>query len=192
LPGHVSDGPDLDRPDFRKAVAKVLERYNDLQITYLDTLGIQKDYQFLLCSHCQTVRSTSFAIDRLTNDSPPETFIGIGITLALEKQFGYSIPKLLLGASKNDLPSLLAGYEIAPAANSTQIKDSLSRFMPEVIQKVRRVVWEPRPLPFIEVKRFKATEMATESDEIRRLLERAVNAERDGRLAAAIEAYGEA
>ncbi|HXD30973.1 MAG TPA: translation initiation factor IF-2 N-terminal domain-containing protein [Pyrinomonadaceae bacterium] len=165
LPGHVSDGPDLDRPDFRKAVAKVLERYNDLQITYLDTLGIQKDYQFLLCSHCQTVRSTSFAIDRLTNDSPPETFIGIGITLALEKQFGYSIPKLLLGASKNDLPSLLAGYEIAPAANSTQIKDSLSRFMPEVIQKVRRVVWEPRPLPFIEIKRFKAAEMATESGE---------------------------
>jgi tetratricopeptide (TPR) repeat protein len=189
LPGHVSDGPDLDRPDFRKAVAKVLGRYSDLQITYLDALPIQRDYQFLLCSYCQTVRSTSFAVHRLTRDSPPETFIGIGIALALEKQFGYAIPKLLLGASKDDLPSLLGGYEIAPAANSTEIKESLGRFMPEVIQKVRRVVWEPRILPFIEVKRSKAAEISVEVNEVQRLLALAESAEREGRFDAAIEAY---
>jgi len=110
---HISDGPDVDRDDFRGVVEEVLERFSDVTYTYLDALPMTKGYDFLLCTHCQTVRSTPFAIYRITLHTPAETFIVIGMSIALEAQFDYKIPKILLTEKVQDVPSLLSGYEVS-------------------------------------------------------------------------------
>lgn len=107
---HVSDGPDPGRVDFRALVDDVLGRFSDVNVTYIDTLQPMKGYDFLLCTHCKTVRSSSFAIYRITAGAPAETFIAIGL-LGLEHHFNYRIPKLLLIEHPDELPSLLKGYE---------------------------------------------------------------------------------
>ncbi len=148
---HVSDGQDKDRPDFRSVVEEVLGRYSDLTFEYLDALSITKGYDFLFCTLCQKVRSTPFAIYRVTPKTPAETFIAIGMSIALEKQFQHEIPKILLTASVRDVPSLLYGYEVVAAQNDTERKARLQKFMPVVVQKIRKTAWKPRLLPFIEV-----------------------------------------
>lgn len=149
---HISDGPDEDRVDFRALVEDVLGRFSDVSVSYLDALSPMQGYDFLLCSHCKSVRSSSFAIYRITPATPAETFIAIGISLVLEQQFGYKIPKLLLVEKLGDLPSLLTGYEVVVARNDRERKDHLRRFMPTVMQKVREASWTPRPLPFHEIR----------------------------------------
>lgn len=148
---HVSDGQDKDRPDFRSVVEEVLERYNDLRFEYLDNLPMAKGYNFLFCSHCQAVRSTSFAIYRITPKAPAETFIAIGMSIALEKHLKHEIPKILLTASAQDVPSLLSGYEVVEAQNDTERKARLQKFVSVVVQKVRKTISKSKPLPFIEV-----------------------------------------
>jgi len=96
------------------------------------------------------VRAHPFAIHRLTENTQPETLIAIGISIALEKQFDYKIPKLLLVENPEDLPSLLKGYEYVPARSDKERKEQLRRFLPTVMRQVRETVWKPRRLPFIE------------------------------------------
>jgi serine/threonine-protein kinase len=148
---HISDGQDTDRPDFREVVEEVLGRFDDVTYDYLDALSLCNGYDFLLCTHCQTVRSTPFAIYRITPHTAPETFIAIGMSLALETQFSHAIPKILLTTDVHDIPSLLAGYEVVVAHNDTERKTYLRKFMPQVIQLARKTTWKPRPLPFIEI-----------------------------------------
>src|SRR6266566_8003229 len=83
---HILDGEDVDRRDFRAGVEEVLRNYHDIAIEYLDTLSLEEDYDFLLCSLCQKVRAAPFAIYRITHKTPVESFIAIGMSLALEKQ----------------------------------------------------------------------------------------------------------
>jgi DNA-binding response OmpR family regulator len=148
---HISDGPDLDQPDFRGVVEEVLERFSDVTYTYLSALPIAKGYDFLLCTHCQTVRSTPFAIYRITPQTSAETFIAIGMSIALETQFEYSIPKMLLTERVQNIPSLLSGYEVAIARSYKERKFHLRTFLPVLMHKVREATWKPRPLPFIQV-----------------------------------------
>ncbi len=148
---HISDGEDPDRFDFREVVEEVVSRFEDVDFEYLDALSPRKGYSFLLCSHCQTVRSTPFAIYRITEQTPPETFIAIGMSLALETQFSHTIPKILLTTTLHDIPSLLTGYEVVVAHNDYERKTYLRKFMPQVIQLTRKANWKPRPLPFIEI-----------------------------------------
>jgi serine/threonine protein phosphatase PrpC len=148
---HIADGQDKDRPDFRGMVEEVLGRYDDLTFEYLDALSITKGYDFLFCTLCQRVRSTAFAIYRITPKTPAETFIAIGMSIALEMQFKHEIPKVLLTANMQDVPSLLFGYEVVEAQNDTERKARLQKFVPVVMQKVRKTIWMQRPLPFIEV-----------------------------------------
>ena len=147
---YISDGPDVDREDFRGVVEDVLGRFSDLAFDYLDTLPATEGYDFLLCTHCQKVRSTPFAIYRITPYTTAETFIAIGMSIALETQFEYKIPKILLTENLGSLPSLLSGYEVFVARSGKERKAHLRTFMPTVVQKVRETTWKPRPLPFIE------------------------------------------
>jgi hypothetical protein len=55
---HISDGLDADRADFREVVGKVLKRFSDVDFNYLDGLPMSNGYNFLLCTHCQMIRST--------------------------------------------------------------------------------------------------------------------------------------
>ena len=166
---HISDGLDIDRADFRNVVEEVLERFNDITYKYLDGLSEISGYNFLLCSHCQTVRSTPFAVYRISRHTLPETFIAIGMSTALEAQFEYTIPKLILTEDPQDVPSLLAGYEVVVARSDSERKMHLRRFMPTVVQKVRETVWKPRPLPFIDpgtrVEQFSFDESLKEKEE---------------------------
>lgn len=166
---HISDGLDIDRSDFRNVVEEVLERFNDITYKYLDGLSEINGYDFLLCSHCQTVRSTPFAIYRISRHTPPETFMAIGMSTALEAQFEYTIPKLILTEDPQDVPSLLTGYEVVVARNDGERKMHLRRFMPTVVQKVRETVWKPRPLPFIDpgtqIERLSFDEIVKEKEE---------------------------
>jgi serine/threonine protein kinase len=148
---HISDGQDTDRPDFRGVVEEVLGRFSDVAFEYLDGLSMVDGYDFLLCTHCQRVRSTPFAIYRITPQTPAETFLAIGMSLALEAQFTHRIPKILLTTSTREIPSLLSGYEVVEAHNDQECKTYLRKFLPAVIQEVRKTTWRPRPLPFIEV-----------------------------------------
>ena len=90
---HVSDGCDVDRPDFRKVVKEVLRRFNDVTFEHLIEQPTNEGYDFRLCTYCQMVRSTPFAIYRITPHTPADTFIAIGLSLALEKQFSYRFLK---------------------------------------------------------------------------------------------------
>ena len=162
---HVSDGQDTDRPDFREIVEEVLDRFDKVTFGYLDALPPTKGYDFLLCAHCQTVRSTPFAIYRITSQTPAETFIAIGMSLALEAQFDHKIPRILLTANPHDIPSLLSGYEVVVAHNDQERKTSLRKFVPMVIQQARKTLWKPRPLPFIEIVP-KHTEKPLSEDEL--------------------------
>ncbi len=148
---HVSDGRDVDREDFRDVVEEVLKRFDDLTFNYLDSLSLADGYTFLLCSHCQAARSSPFAIYRISDQTPVETFIAIGMSLALETQFERKIPKILLTSHTEDIPSLLTGYDVMVAQNDGERKSSLSKFTPKVIHQVRKTTWKARPLPFIEV-----------------------------------------
>jgi hypothetical protein len=145
----IADGTDANRDDFRATVEDFLNRYNDLTYTYLDSLSMQSGYNFLLCTHCQIARSSPITIYRITSETPPEAFISIGISLALEEQFTYKIPKILIAERIDDIPSLLKGYEVMVVNSDTELKQRLKEFMPPVLTKIRETSWKPRPLPFI-------------------------------------------
>jgi hypothetical protein len=148
---HISDSPDVDRDDFRAVIEEVLGRFSNVTFDYLDALSLTKGYDFLLCTHCQTVRSTPFAIYRITPRTLAETCVAVGMSIALESQFEYKIPKILFVEDVHTIPSLLSGYEVVVARNDTERKSHLRTFMPTVIQKVQETAWEPRPLPFVEM-----------------------------------------
>jgi len=156
---HVSDGLDRDHPCFQKAEREeirgafenVFSHYSDLVLGYLDELSLIDGYQFLLCSYCHTVRSTPFAVYRILPHTPAEVFIAIGMSIALEALFEYSIPKVLLVRQEPDLPSLLRGYEVVEAVNSSEVKKKLKAFIPAVVQKVREAAWKPKPLPSADI-----------------------------------------
>jgi len=148
---HISDGCDPDQGDFRGVLQEVLERFSDLNVIYLDAISVAKGYDLLLCSLCQTVRSTPFAIYRVSPHTPATTFLAIGMSIALESQFRYEIPKVLLTDDLNDVPSLLSGYEVVVAKSNKERRGHLRTFIPTVIKTVRETVWKPRPLSFLDV-----------------------------------------
>ena len=156
---HASDGLDQDHPCFQKierdeirgAFGEIFSRYDNLAFDYLDELPSASGYQFLLCSFCQTVRSTPFAVYRISPHTTAGVFIAIGMSIALETLFEYDIPKVLLVRQEQDLPSLLRGYEVIEASGISEAKRKLRGFIPSVIQKARKATWKPRPLPFVEV-----------------------------------------
>jgi len=147
---HISDGPDVDRDDFRGVIAAVLGRFSDVEYAYLDALPLGRGYDFLLCTYCQTVRSTPFAIYRITPQTRAEAFVVIGMSIAIETQFEYSIPKILVAEDAYCVPSLLAGYEVVEPHSDKERKAFLRGCVPLVMQKVRGSIWRPRPLPFTE------------------------------------------
>jgi predicted RNA-binding protein with RPS1 domain len=149
---HISDSLDVDQPDFRGVIDDVLGRFRDVKYVHLNEWACSQDNGFRICAHCQAVRSTSFAIHRITKSSPAETFMTIGMNLALEKQFEYKIPKILLVENRENVPSLLKGYEVIEANSDKTRKDRLLSFIPLVLQKVNETSWNPRPLPFIDPK----------------------------------------
>lgn len=146
----VADGVDPNRSDFRDVVEDVLERFGDVSYTYLDSLSLAEGYNFLLCSYCQMTRSAPFAIYRINSHTPAEAFISMGMSLALETQFEYKIPKIIITEDLQFIPSLLAGYEVFVVQSDKERKKSLKYFMPKVLKKVRNASWKPRALPFIE------------------------------------------
>jgi hypothetical protein len=149
---HITDGVDRDHPaeraEIRAAFDDILGRYGDLSYAYLDELPLADGFQFLLCSHCQMVRTTPFAIYRVTPQTPAEVFIAIGMSIALETIYEYDIPKVLLVRKEEELPSLLRGYEVVEAANSSEIKKKLKTIIPEMMKQVRMTWWKPISLPF--------------------------------------------
>ncbi|HEU5376911.1 MAG TPA: thioredoxin domain-containing protein [Ktedonobacteraceae bacterium] len=152
LPCYISDGLDKDRPDFRNVIEKVFERFNGVTFGYLDDASPTEGYKFLLCGYCQTIRTKPYAIYRITSKTPPETFIAIGISIGLETQFNYAIPKILLTSSEQYVPSLLSGYDVVITRNDHETKSRLHQLIPIVLQQVRQTVWKPRSLPFIEIR----------------------------------------
>lgn len=155
---HISDGLDKNHScyhqsecdEIRGAFEEVFSRYSDLNFNYMDEISIVDNYQHLLCSYCQTVRSTSFAIYRILPNTSAETFIAIGISIALSRLFDYNIPKVIFVKTERDLPSLLRGYEVVEAVNSKEIKQKLKTFLPTVLKMVRETTWRAKPLPFAE------------------------------------------
>jgi hypothetical protein len=148
---HIADGQDIDRPDFRSLIEDELGRYSDISFDYLDALLPTAGYDFQLCTYCQIVRSTPFAIYRITPKTNAETFIAIGMSIALEKQFKCEIPKFIFTTDARSVPSLLAGYEVVEATKTREQQKHLRKFIPVIICKVRESVWKPGPLPFVDL-----------------------------------------
>lgn len=145
---HIADGQDTDKDDFRASVEEIIERFDTIEYQYLNTYLHPHGYNFSLCSQCQLVRSTPFAIYRLTAHTSAETFITIGMSIALEKQFEYKIPKIILTDSLEYVPSLLTGYEVVVARNDQELRARLAQFLPQVLQRVQETTWKPQVLPF--------------------------------------------
>jgi hypothetical protein len=177
---HVSDGLDKKHHNYcqsacdeiRGAFEDIFSRYSDLEFNYLDDRSIVDGYQFLLCSHCQTVRSTPLAIYRISPTTSAETFISIGIGIALEKLFAYKIPKIILVRQEADLPSLLRGYEIVEAVNTHDIKQRLKACLPHLLTDIRQTSWRSNPLPFIESAIFPDRSDLSELDTVDESLDR--------------------
>jgi hypothetical protein len=55
---HISDGDDLDKVDFRETVEDTLHQFSDVTSIYLGASSLPSGYNFLLCSHCQQIRSS--------------------------------------------------------------------------------------------------------------------------------------
>jgi serine/threonine protein kinase len=149
---HISDGPDDDQVDFREVIESVLGNFDNVAFRYLDWLPTPEGYSFQLCGLCQAIRSSPFAIYRISEQTRAETYMAIGMSLALETQFEQKIPKIVRTSSTEDIPSLLAGYDVVLAQDRTTWRKSLRVFTPQVIRQVRKSTWKARPLPFIEVK----------------------------------------
>ena len=145
---HIADGTDINRVDFRETLEDEIKRYNDLTFNYLDSCKPTHPYHFVQCAHCQTVRSSQFAIYRITPQTNAETYIAIGMSIALETQFGYDIPKIFFTADVRDVPSLLKGYEMIETVNTKERKLRLRKALPVVMQRVQECKWHPRTLPF--------------------------------------------
>lgn len=132
----VSYGNDVDSLDFCDLVEKVMMQFNDITLDYIDKI-IPSINDSVLCSFCHQVRSTPVAIYRITPQTKAETFMAIGMSIALEKQFGYKIPKILLARNEEDIPILLRGYDVFIAQNYSEMRRGLRALMPAVIQRVR-------------------------------------------------------
>jgi RNA polymerase sigma factor (sigma-70 family) len=146
----ILDTPNINYQDFRDLTEEILNRFSNITYTYIDNLCLTEGYQFLLCNHCQTIRSSPFAIYQIAPSTPPEVFIALGMSIALEKQFEYEIPRIIMTEELTNIPSLLGGYEVIKAESDKEKKRQLSKFIPAVLNKVRETSWKPRSLPFID------------------------------------------
>lgn len=99
----------------------------------------------------QTVRSTPLAIYRISPTTSAETFVAIGISIALEKLFAHKIPKVILVRQEQNLPFLLRGYKVVGAIGTKEVTQKLRASLPKIIGVVKETSWQPRPLPFIEI-----------------------------------------
>jgi hypothetical protein len=145
---HVADGADADRVDFRCVVEDEMGRYNDLSFDYLDACQPTHPYRFVQCVHCQVVRSSQFALYRITPQTDAQTYVAIGMSMALEMQFGYEVPKIFLTGDVREVPSLLSGYEVVEAVNTKGRRQRLRKALPVVVQRVQECEWRPQVLPF--------------------------------------------
>lgn len=145
------DGNDKDQQDFREVVDESISRYADVQYEFFDNSSTIQGYNFLLCTTCQVSRTGAIGLYRLTPNTPPETFIAIGITIAQEKCFGYEIPMIFLARGMNDVPSLLTKFDIQLSENDVSLNTRLKVSIPKAIDQVRSTIWKPTNLPFIEL-----------------------------------------
>lgn len=146
---HIADGPDTDQTDFRHTVEKVLDHFNNISYSYLDKGTVPSGYTFLLCRHCQLIRSTPFAIYRITPNSSPDVYIAIGISIGLEYRFRYKIPRFLITKDMQYVPSLLQGYEFVLMKNLHTLKRRLPQFVQHIMTKIDEpAYWKPQELPF--------------------------------------------
>jgi mannitol/fructose-specific phosphotransferase system IIA component (Ntr-type) len=147
---HISHGPDTDCEDFCALVGNVLGLYKDVKIVYASQLLVARGYQFQVCSHCQTIRSSPLGIYRITPRTPPETYLAIGASMGLELQFEYRIPRILVTEEAAHLPSLLKGFDVVEARSDTDVERQLKAFLPAVLRTVKQSAWKSKPLPFAE------------------------------------------
>jgi CheY-like chemotaxis protein len=148
---HISDGEDVDKVDFRGIVNEIIDRFEDISHKHIDDLSLADGYQFIICSYCQTIRRTPVAIYRITEDTSPETYISIGISIALETQSDQEVYRILIADTAQSIPSLLKGYGIIEAQNDKDRRSKLLEFIPQVKHKLRNIAWKPQPLPFFEI-----------------------------------------
>ena len=146
---HIADGSDADQLDFRHIVETVLGRFNNISYSYLDKGSVPNGYTFLLCAYCQLIRSTPFAIYRITPDTSPDTYIAIGISIGLEYRFKYKIPRFMITKDMQYVPSLLHGYQCVVVKNLHALKTCLPQFVQHVMTKIDEpAYWRPQELPF--------------------------------------------
>jgi len=70
------------------------------------------------------------------------------MSLALDQQFEFRTPKILLTEDKSHIPSLLEGYEVIVARNDKQRKRQLGQFLPDLTTQLREITIKPKVLPF--------------------------------------------
>jgi CheY-like chemotaxis protein len=155
---HTSDGNDVDKVDFREIVNKTLDHFTDISHKYIDELSLVEGYQFQVCSYCQTLRRSPVAVYRITKDTSPETYLSIGISIAVEAQSDNEIYRILLADSSEDVPSLLKGYDIIEAPDDKSKRARLHEFIPQIKKKIRKVSWKSQPLPFIAIESISSHE----------------------------------
>lgn len=149
----VSAGLDSDRVEFSESVREVLGRFSHIRFDFLDGIPLNDQYELLLCTYCQELRRSPFAIYRLTSETSPATLIAIGMSLAFEEQFGGRLHRVLITDQMAAVPTLLSGYEILVANNTRERRSRLRECIPTVMRSIQGTLWRPRPLPFVDIPR---------------------------------------
>jgi hypothetical protein len=138
-----------DSEKKRRSLESALNRFNDFKFDYFDNLKIVDGYQFLVCSHCQNIRSTPFVIYFIEQKTSIETFVSIGISIVLENLFEYKIPKIVFVKQEKDLPLLLKEQDFVEAVGVREIREKIKTLTSNFIKTIRGRDWQPRYLPLI-------------------------------------------
>jgi hypothetical protein len=143
----VDDNDNIE--DFRHLVDQELSIQQKLQFSYFENAGEKYTDSFRFCSFCKSIRSSYIHIFRITDSTTAEAYVALGMSLALEKEFPYGLPRLIFSDTEDRQPSLLNGYGIRSASNKGK-KDYLRRFCAEAIKTIKSKSVRPDFFEFID------------------------------------------
>lgn len=134
----IIDGDD-GKLDFRHSVDRILRRQAKIQHEYFEVASHKENTTIPFCSFCQAVRYSYIHIYRITENTPAEVFLGLGISFSLTSQ-PYPIPRLIFLEKENDNLSLLEGYMNVKRPVSTRERETLlETFIIEAIKTISNI-----------------------------------------------------
>jgi hypothetical protein len=140
-----------EKDDFRPIVDLTLKMQDKIQYEYFEKAAQKYDNLIRLCALCHAVRSSYIHIFRVTDQTPAEVYIALGISFSLTK-LPYSIPRLIFLDTENSKPSLLEGYKnIVRAETIKERKKLLNTFVARALTTITTINLRAENFEFIDI-----------------------------------------